>query len=122
MKRPAKKQAKEAAEKSKRAALDSGIYKYRYMMQLTLEQLKNLPKDFLYADYCALCERYNHLGRMCPLRDVDCKGTCVSEWREMSNALESLKNTTLNEEHYYNYFMSNCAQIYIKLLKLRGTI
>jgi len=121
MKRLTQNQVREAAKKSKRVALDMSIYKYRYLMQLTQEQLMKLPSNFIKSDYCALCGRY--AGKVCPLKGDRCPkfgATCTSEWSNMCIAFNRFQKHGIQTD--YNMFMSNAAQTYIKLLKLRGVI
>ncbi len=119
MKKPTKKEVEEAA-KTKKGALDISIKKHLYLLQLTKNQVRKLHKNFLTDLYYGLCQYYTN---NCPLKK-QCNGGCIPEWHAMFCAHRRLQNpfdwTQPDEE--YNTFLSNTAQIYIKLLKIKGTI
>ena len=116
MKRPTFKSIKEAAKKSKRAAIKSGLDKYMYLMSLTEDEVRKLTSKFLGMEGCAVCLRYSGASYPCPLRDKKCIGGCISDWTQL-NAQHSLLEET-DCDYYYQRFIFYAVQIYVKLLKL----
>ncbi|HDY86675.1 MAG TPA: hypothetical protein ENH82_00995 [bacterium] len=119
MRRPTYKSIKEAAKKSQRAALDSSIEKYVYLLQLSMNEVWKLPVKVLCDRGCAICLRYRHVEKTCPL-NTNCKGDCIPEWKEMVVAKEAIR-ADAGLESYYK-FMYYAGQILVKLLRLRGKI
>lgn len=124
MEKPTYEEIRDAAKKSKRAAIDISIKKYLYLLTLTKKQIQVLPFTFLKADGCALCYRYMNSGYECPLGQYRCSTfncDCIEEWRDMYDAYTKMK------EHpdwgsFHHRFIFNATKIYICLLKLKGTI
>ncbi len=117
MKRPTYKSIKEAAEKSKRAALDSSIQKYVYLLSLTPDEIRALPSKFLDENGCAICQR-DTAGKRCPLKHP-CDGVCTSDY----NIMKLVFRKRFNSNEYKHYkFMYYAGRILIKLLRLRGKI
>ena len=115
MKRPTYISIREAAKKSKRAAIKSGIQKYLYLMSLSPGQLKKLPENFIRQQGCAICERY--VGtKKCPLFP-GCGSNCIDEWKEMYSAWSSHRNNTYSDFDYHK-FITYATKIYLKLLEL----
>ena len=122
MKRPTYKSIREAARKSDRAALDSSIQKYLYLLQLSISRVRNLSERFLADNGCAMCQRHPTDPRSCPLKKR-CKGDCIPEWKYMNSAKNRLSAfPCLQPTDEYNEFMYNASKILTKLLKCRGEI
>lgn len=116
MKRPTYELIREAAQKSKRAAVKSSREKYLYLLQLSPEELKRISLKFLCSDGCAICIRYDGTGE-CPLLS-NCDGDCISEWNVMRFAWENYCDpVTSNSSHYFE-FITYVAKIYLKLLEI----
>lgn len=114
MKRPTYKSIREAAKKSKRAAIKSGIQKYLYLMSLSPEQVKKLPAKFLRENGCAICLR-NTNSDNCPLK-LNCNG-CIDEWQKMYSAWKDCCGFYSTNETYHK-FITYTTKIYLKLLEL----
>lgn len=119
MRRPTYKSIRDAAKKSKRAAIKSSQQKYLYLLGLSSKQVKGLSRRFLQQSGCAICIRYVENGR-CPLAP-NCYGDCIIEWQEMmagSDRLCEPLNSHLHKDCYHK-FLVNAAKIYIKLMELK---
>jgi len=125
MKPVTQKQVKEAAQKSKRAAVKISIEKYIYLIICSIDKLKKLPDDFLYGCYCGLCKRYIKEGKNCPLKK-NCEGMCIDEWGKMKRAYDIIiANSEIflkDKSYYYNKFLFNAIQILRKLIDIKGKI
>ncbi len=117
MKRLTQKQIKRAA-RTDRGALNVSIKKYHYLLQLTLIGVKNLPENFLKAEYCGFCQRYARTSK-CPFKPgLLCKGqTCLQEWHDMVQAYDELKST--GGILYYREFLDYASLIYAKLMVIK---
>ncbi len=115
MKRPTYESIREAAKKSKRAAIKSSREKYLYLLSLTPEQLRKIRFKFLEAGGCAICLRYDNVG--CPLKCNCGSSGCVVEWQHMKRAWENHCAYEYADEYYYK-FITYAAKIYLKLLEL----
>lgn len=123
MKKLTQKQVKRAA-RTEIGALNISIKKYLGLLQLTLVGVKNLPLEYLREDYCGLCKHYLHSSR-CPFNPGSyCRveSGCIQEWHDMVRAYEDLKLTAVKgarPTHYYENFLKNAAQIYVKLMEIK---
>lgn len=122
MKRLTQKQVKRAA-RTDIGALNVSIKKYLYLLRLTLIGVKNLPANFLRAEYCGLCQRHLNSSQ-CPFNPGSiCRGrTCLQEWNDMVTAYDDLKLTAIGSArptYYYEEFLNNAAQIYAKLMRIK---
>lgn len=119
MRRPTYESIREAAKRSKRAAIKSSLQKYTYLLSLSSDEVKKLSLKFLCRDGCAICMRYDS-SHKCPL-ELDCKGYCITEWGRMRIAWENLRNADIYDDTdaYYYKFLAYAAKIYIKLLELQ---
>lgn len=113
--RPTIKSMHKAAKKSKRAAIDSGIQKYVYLLQLDgvdwTKFISGGNSSLGYLAECALCRRFPG-KKKCPLWEK-CGGECIPEWHKMNAACRNVD---------YSQFIYNAGLILIRLLKLKGIV
>jgi|GEM_PF-5499575 len=121
---------KEAAKKSKRAAIKMSIRHWEQLHSVTLREFFEAEKKDLASiggDYCSLCRRYNwkpsilKSPRPCPLINTICgeEERCSWAWRDVSaivNYADGLEYITGIEEMAWRYATLMMLQELRKLL------